>query len=153
MQVAAGTLFSLGLRADGTLYAWGNNGAGQLGSATSNNAPTFISTQVPGTYTQVLIKQLLFFDPPYILSNQGITETTTRSFIEPSVGGHHPQPSGIARATKVPLLLRFPDEITFGWLNNYHREASHHSAGQESHSQRQRRRRRLAPEPLPSHRP
>ncbi|RYY70276.1 hypothetical protein EON63_22780, partial [archaeon] len=31
-QVAAGFEFTLGLRADGSLYAWGINGAGQLGS-------------------------------------------------------------------------------------------------------------------------
>ena len=31
IAIAAGGLHSLGLKADGTLVAWGNNGSGQLG--------------------------------------------------------------------------------------------------------------------------
>ncbi|MDO7847312.1 T9SS type A sorting domain-containing protein [Hymenobacter sp. M29] len=54
-QVAAGSYYSLGLRADGRLYAWGYNYYGQLGNATNNGAYTAnpAPTQVPGTYTQV----------------------------------------------------------------------------------------------------
>jgi alpha-tubulin suppressor-like RCC1 family protein len=54
-QVAAGGFHSLGLRADGTLWAWGFNRYGQLGTTTNNDTengnPT--PTQVAGTYAQV----------------------------------------------------------------------------------------------------
>jgi alpha-tubulin suppressor-like RCC1 family protein len=52
-QVAAGGEHTLALRADGTLWSWGYNGSGQLGSTTSLGS--FISTPqaIPGTYTQV----------------------------------------------------------------------------------------------------
>jgi hypothetical protein len=54
-QVAAGQYHSLGLRADGSLWAWGYNRYGQLGtttnSGTTNANPT--PMQVAGTYTQV----------------------------------------------------------------------------------------------------
>jgi alpha-tubulin suppressor-like RCC1 family protein len=55
VQVAAGQYHSLGLRADGTLYAWGKNAYGQLGSTTNNGSDTAnpTPTLVPGTYTQV----------------------------------------------------------------------------------------------------
>jgi alpha-tubulin suppressor-like RCC1 family protein len=58
VQVAAGYYHSLGLRADGTLWAWGNNTAGQLGSTTNNgtDAPT-APAQIAGTYTQVAAGQ------------------------------------------------------------------------------------------------
>jgi alpha-tubulin suppressor-like RCC1 family protein len=50
-QVAAGGNHSLGLRADGALWAWGSNDAGQLGTATSsslnNPAPTATGTALP----------------------------------------------------------------------------------------------------------
>jgi alpha-tubulin suppressor-like RCC1 family protein len=54
-QVAAGYYHSLGLRADGTLYAWGYNSGGQLGDGTTN--PNATPTQVAGTYTQVAAGQ------------------------------------------------------------------------------------------------
>jgi len=55
VQVAAGQRYSLGLRADGTLYAWGRNQHSQLGSSTNSgtNTPNPTPTQVPGTYTQI----------------------------------------------------------------------------------------------------
>jgi alpha-tubulin suppressor-like RCC1 family protein len=58
VQVAAGYYHSLGLRADGTLWAWGDNTAGQLGSTTNNGTdiPT-APAQVAGTYTQVAAGQ------------------------------------------------------------------------------------------------
>ncbi|MGI4884000.1 MAG: T9SS type A sorting domain-containing protein, partial [Janthinobacterium lividum] len=58
-QVAAGGTHSLGLRADGTLYAWGNNYYGQLGNATNNRTITATPTPqlVAGTYTQVAAGQ------------------------------------------------------------------------------------------------
>jgi len=54
-QVAAGSFHSLGLRADGSLYAWGANQYGQLGNATNNDSssPNPTPTQVAGTYRQV----------------------------------------------------------------------------------------------------
>ncbi len=55
-QIAVGSAHSLGLRADGTLWAWGNNTSGQLGNATNTGTSTAnpTPTQVPGTgYTQV----------------------------------------------------------------------------------------------------
>ena len=44
-QVAAGFYHSLGLRTDGTLYAWGSNANGQLGS--TNNVEVFIPNPTP----------------------------------------------------------------------------------------------------------
>ncbi|RZK86648.1 MAG: hypothetical protein EOO62_40470, partial [Hymenobacter sp.] len=54
-QVAAGSIHSLGLRADGTLWAWGYNSNGQLGVAANSGTgrPTPTPTQVAGTYVQV----------------------------------------------------------------------------------------------------
>ena len=54
-EIAAGSNHSLGLRADGTLWAWGYNEFGQLGTATNSGTITATSTptQVPGTYTRV----------------------------------------------------------------------------------------------------
>jgi alpha-tubulin suppressor-like RCC1 family protein len=49
IQVSGGDLFSLGLRANGTAWAWGNNGSGRLGNG------TVVSTRSPvsviGGYT------------------------------------------------------------------------------------------------------
>ncbi|MBF9224014.1 RCC1 domain-containing protein [Hymenobacter ruricola] len=55
VMVAAGQFHSLGLRADGSLWAWGHNNFGQLGNATNNGTtnPNPTPTQVAGTYTQV----------------------------------------------------------------------------------------------------
>ena len=50
--LAAGGSHSLGLRADGTLYAWGNNASGQLGFA-ANGAANLSPTAVSGKYAQL----------------------------------------------------------------------------------------------------
>jgi alpha-tubulin suppressor-like RCC1 family protein len=44
IQVAAGTDYSLGLRADGTAWAWGSNGGGRLGdgTTTSRSSPVLV---------------------------------------------------------------------------------------------------------------
>ena len=56
-QVAAGANFSLGLRADGSLYGWGTNGYGELGTGTTS-APTSTPMRVgTATYTQVAAGQ------------------------------------------------------------------------------------------------
>jgi alpha-tubulin suppressor-like RCC1 family protein len=54
-ELAAGSNHSLALRADGSLWAWGYNEFGQLGTATNSGtiAATPTPTQVPGTYTRV----------------------------------------------------------------------------------------------------
>jgi alpha-tubulin suppressor-like RCC1 family protein len=54
-QLAAGQYHSLALRADGSLYTWGNNFYGQLGNATNVgiNAANPAPAQVPGTYTRL----------------------------------------------------------------------------------------------------
>jgi alpha-tubulin suppressor-like RCC1 family protein len=58
VAVAAGTDFSLGLRADGSLYAWGRNQVGQLGlgDTVDRNIPTLvrISRPLPGTLLLLL---------------------------------------------------------------------------------------------------
>ena len=46
--VAAGNNHSLALKNDGTVYAWGNNGNGQLGIGTVDTNPHFSPVQVPG---------------------------------------------------------------------------------------------------------
>jgi alpha-tubulin suppressor-like RCC1 family protein len=46
-QLAAGSLHSLGLRADGTLWAWGNNQYGQLGNAANSGVYAINATPVP----------------------------------------------------------------------------------------------------------
>ena len=54
-HLAAGQYHSLGLRGDGTLWAWGDNIYGQLGNATNTGTDTAnpTPTQVAGTYTQL----------------------------------------------------------------------------------------------------
>jgi len=54
-RLAVGSAFSLGLRADGTLWAWGHNNSGQLGSLANSGTekPTPTPSQVAGTYTHV----------------------------------------------------------------------------------------------------
>ncbi|WP_254245301.1 RCC1 domain-containing protein [Hymenobacter sp. BRD67] len=55
VQVAAGQGFSLALAADGTVYAWGLNSAGQLGTATtaSSNAPLAAAMPAGTRFVQV----------------------------------------------------------------------------------------------------
>jgi len=50
-RLAAGLGHSLALQATGSLYAWGDNAASQLG--TGSGAPSATPTQVPGTYVQL----------------------------------------------------------------------------------------------------
>jgi hypothetical protein len=40
VQIAAGSSFGLALRSDGTLWAWGSNGVGQLGDGTTTTSQT-----------------------------------------------------------------------------------------------------------------
>ena len=47
VQIAAGSSFGLALRSDGTVWAWGSNGAGQLGDGTVTSDQT-IPVQVTG---------------------------------------------------------------------------------------------------------
>jgi len=55
VRVAAGGAHNLALKADGSLWAWGDNRYGQLGAAATSGraAPNPTPTQVPGTYVQV----------------------------------------------------------------------------------------------------
>jgi alpha-tubulin suppressor-like RCC1 family protein len=50
-RLAAGLGHSLALQADGSLYAWGDNAAGQLG--TGSSTPSAIPALVSGTYVQL----------------------------------------------------------------------------------------------------
>ena len=54
-QVSAGLRYTLALRADGSLWAWGVNNYGQLGNATNlgTTTPNPVPTQVAGTYTRL----------------------------------------------------------------------------------------------------
>ncbi len=55
-QVAAGIYHSLALRADGTLWTWGNNDRGQLGTTVGfQSAPVTSPTQATGTYVQIAV--------------------------------------------------------------------------------------------------
>ena len=40
VQVAAGYYFGLALQSDGTVWAWGDNGSGQLGDGTTTDRST-----------------------------------------------------------------------------------------------------------------
>ncbi len=44
IAASAGTAYAIG--SDGHLYAWGNNGAGQIGDGTSSSSPTLLPTPV-----------------------------------------------------------------------------------------------------------
>ena len=48
VAVAAGNNFSLALKADGTVWAWGFNGAGQLGDGTQTDRLAPVQVQGPG---------------------------------------------------------------------------------------------------------
>ncbi|RZK62723.1 MAG: T9SS type A sorting domain-containing protein [Hymenobacter sp.] len=52
VRLAAGEAYSLALQADGTLFAWGSNEAGQLGTATNagTTTPNPTAAVVPGQY-------------------------------------------------------------------------------------------------------
>ncbi|MHA3722318.1 RCC1 domain-containing protein [Leucobacter sp. HY1910] len=54
-QVSAGNSYSVALAADGTAYAWGSNGSGQLGdsTATNRNVPVLVEMPAGVTFTQV----------------------------------------------------------------------------------------------------
>ena len=42
VSVAAGKSHSLGIKSDGTLWAWGGNGVGQLGDGSTTEKPTLV---------------------------------------------------------------------------------------------------------------
>nr|WP_301540909.1 hypothetical protein [Corallococcus exiguus] len=44
-SLAAGETCSLALKPDGTVWAWGNNGSGQLGDGTAIHRPTPVQVQ------------------------------------------------------------------------------------------------------------
>jgi alpha-tubulin suppressor-like RCC1 family protein len=46
VAVAGGTFYSLALKSNGTVYAWGNNDVGQLGNGTTNSTPNLNPVQV-----------------------------------------------------------------------------------------------------------
>jgi len=48
LAIGAGVFHSLAIRADGTVWAWGNNGSGQLGSGGAAGAYSVEPVQVPG---------------------------------------------------------------------------------------------------------
>ena len=52
-QISAGSRHVLALRNDGTVWAWGNNGYGQVGRSCSECLPRAVSG-LTGTFTQVL---------------------------------------------------------------------------------------------------
>lgn len=57
-DIAVGWDHSLVLRPDGSLWAWGYNGYGQLGlgHSTDQNTPTLISGRLPGSLFLLLLK-------------------------------------------------------------------------------------------------
>jgi alpha-tubulin suppressor-like RCC1 family protein len=59
-QVSAGDIHSLVLAADGTAYAWGYNGMGQLGNNTTANSPVPVAVSAPAgvLFTQVSAGEL-----------------------------------------------------------------------------------------------
>jgi alpha-tubulin suppressor-like RCC1 family protein len=48
LAISAGNIHSLALRNDGTVWAWGNNEAGQMGKGTADATPVSSPSQVPG---------------------------------------------------------------------------------------------------------
>jgi alpha-tubulin suppressor-like RCC1 family protein len=67
MQVSAGYQHSLGLRADGTVWAWGSNGYRQLGQTTSST--TSSAVQVPGLSN--IAKVIAVYNASYAIRNDG----------------------------------------------------------------------------------
>lgn len=49
VQVAAGDSFSLALASDGTVYSWGENGAGKLGDGSGNDSDVPVAVTTAGT--------------------------------------------------------------------------------------------------------
>ena len=91
VQIAAGGSNSYALLGDGTVWAWGYNGLGQLGKNPADKAATATTPFVPGTFYS--------FAPVQVMLADGVTPLVARQI---SAGSDH-------------VLARLADGSVMGW--------------------------------------
>jgi alpha-tubulin suppressor-like RCC1 family protein len=114
VQVSAGYYFGLALRGDGTVWAWGNNGAGQLGDGTTTSRTTPVQVKGLTGVTQVAAGALSL-----ALRSDGTVWTWGNHELTPV------QVTGLGGVTKISagstfnLALR-SDGTVWAWGDNQH---------------------------------
>ena len=82
VALAAGDDHSLALGSNGTLYAWGYNGFGQLGNGTTTNEDTPVAVDFPAGVTATAISAGTYFSlasGPMETCTRGATAISARS--------------------------------------------------------------------------
>lgn len=102
--VAAGAEFTVATASDGTLYAWGRNSWGQLGTGTTENAASPVAVTMPAGVTFSGVS--LGTGVAYAVGSDGVTYawgSNTRGQLG----------TGNLTASRVPVPVRTPVGVTF----------------------------------------
>jgi hypothetical protein len=90
--------YSLALKADGTLWAWGNNGALQLGDGTTNNRSTPVQVRYPGM----------------LMSARAVSSGALHNLLIGTSIPLPPPPPPLNRCERMPWLCDFKPELARG---------------------------------------